>query len=409
MLVTGEPGYDRPMPATSRPEQLKRVPAEVWIVLLWLAVTAYEYLTELYLKSPFLPGPPGGMTDRNLIFSLPAGVMVLLAVLVRHRPLVGLGLLLAATLTVTMDINSMQVTLPQILPVDVAVCYIAATRARRTSAAAALITVGVLIGHALIRFALHFPINTSMNIAVCLTVVVAWLIGDSIRQNHQHAQEARAQAAEQAIIAERLRIARELHDMVAHSIGIIAIQAGVGARIIDSQPQQARAALDAIETTSRQTLSGLRRMVGGLRSAGEPAGLAVPTEPLPGLADVDTLAAATRDAGVDVDVRWLGDRGPLPAEIDLSAYRIIQEAVTNVVRHAGVRSCQVVVEQRAGQLTLEIADDGHGPRTATGGFGLAGMRERVGLLHGELATGPRPEGGFRVLATLPLPQPEAAL
>ena len=369
MLVTGEPGYDRPMPATSRPEQLKRVPAEVWIALLWMAVTVYAYFNELYLKSYFLTGPPEGMTDRNWIFLLPAVTAMLLSVWLRRRPLVALGLLVAATLIVTMDINSIQVTLPQILPVDVALCFIAATQARRTSIAAALITIGVLIGHALLRFALHFPLNTSMNTAVCLTVVVAWLIGDSIRQNHQHAQEVRAQAAEQAIIAERLRIARELHDMVAHSIGIIAIQAGAGARIIDSQPQQARAALDAIETTSRQTLSGLRRMVGGLRSAGEPA---VPTEPLPGLADVDALAAATRDAGVDVDVRWFGDRGPLPAEIDLSAYRIIQEAVTNVVRHAGVRSCQVVVEQRAGQLTLEIADDGHGPRTATGGFGLAG-------------------------------------
>ena len=166
-------------------------------------------------------------------------------------------------------------------------------------------------------------------------MIIAWLIGNSIRQARARAELVRAQAAAQTVLAERLRIARELHDMVAHSIGIIAIQAGSGRSVFNPVPAEARDALAAIEATSRETLSGLRRMMTGLRRAEPGSGPGqAPLDPAPGLADLERLAAMTLEAGVQVEVEWLGSREPLPADIDLSAFRIIQEAVTNVVRHA---------------------------------------------------------------------------
>jgi signal transduction histidine kinase len=199
-------------------------------------------------------------------------------------------------------------------------------------------------------------------------------------------------------MAERLRIARELHDMVAHSIGIIAIQAGAGSRVFDASPGEARDALSAIEATSRETLSGLRRMVTGLRRA-EPGLL----ERAPGLADIERLAATTLDAGVKVDVDWHGSRETLPADIDLSAFRIVQEAVTNVVRHAGTGQCLVSIDQREGRLSIEVTDSGHGGSPAGNGYGITGMRERAALLGGDFSAGPRTGGGFRVAARLPVP------
>lgn len=393
-----------PMPAAIRSDLLKRVPPQVWIALVWGAVTVYEYIEALFQPSP-LPGLHEGFTDRNLILLGPATLMVLGMVWLRGRPLVALWLLLGATLVVTMDINSVQITFPQFLPVDVAVCFLAATRSRRVSVAAIGSALFVLAGYATARHLLAFRVDESTAIAVGLTTVVAWLIGNSIRQNHQHADALRAQAAAQAITAERLRIARELHDMVAHSIGIIAIQAGVGRRVIGTQPAEARNALDAIEATSRETLGGLRRLVGGLRRTDPGATPGGHENALaPGLADVGALADAARDAGVHVDVEWSGAMRPLPPDLDLSAYRIVQEAVTNVVRHAGADRCRIRVEHRDGAVALEIVDDG-APQAVPGpaGFGLTGMRERVALLRGEFAAGPRPGGGFRVAAVLPVP------
>jgi signal transduction histidine kinase len=224
---------------------------------------------------------------------------------------------------------------------------------------------------------------------VPMTVVVAWLIGHSIRQAHVHAEQLRAQADAQAATAERLQIARELHDMVAHSIGVIAIQAGMGSRVIATQPAEAGNALAAIEVTSRQALAGLREMLGALRRA-EPRtdSWPAPTHPAPGLADLGRLAATTLDAGIRVDVQWRGDRRPLPAEVDLSAFRIVQEAVTNVIRHAGTRHCQVFIDCHDEELSIEVTDDGRGARNVESvtpaGYGITGMRERAGLLGGQL-------------------------
>jgi signal transduction histidine kinase len=234
-----------------------------------------------------------------------------------------------------------------------------------------------------------------------LMTAVAWLIGSSTRERRAGAARARADAATQAVANERLRIARELHDMIAHSIGIIAIQAGMGNRVIATQPAEAQKALRAIEETSRDTLSQLRRTLTALRH-GENA--ETPNDPAPGLADLDKLVTSTKHAGVLAIVETRGMPRPLPGEIDLASYRIIQESVTNVVRHSGARTCHVAVEYREAELAITVADDGHGVLGTGGtGFGLVGMRERVSLVHGTFAAGPRPGGGFLVSATLPVP------
>src|SRR5262249_1808219 len=152
---------------------------------------------------------------------------------------------------------------------------------------------------------------TSTELAVAMTAAIAWLIGNSAHQAREHAEDMRAQAATQAVTTERLRIARELHDAVAHNIGIVALQAGAARRVIDPQPTRAPAALKGVETSSRETLSGLRRMLGALRQAEAEA---APLHEMPGLADVDRLAEATTAAGVHVDVRWRGEPRPLPPE-----------------------------------------------------------------------------------------------
>jgi signal transduction histidine kinase len=237
-------------------------------------------------------------------------------------------------------------------------------------------------------------------------MIIAWLIGNSIRQARGRTELVRAQAAAQTVMAERLRIARELHDIVAHSIGIIAIQAGSGRSVFDTSPAEARDALVAIEATSRETLSGLRRMMTGLRHAEPGSGPGqAPLGPAPGLADIERLAAMTLDAGVQVEVEWLGSREPLPADIDLSAFRIIQEAVTNVVRHAGTDRCLVWIDQQGGYLSIEVTDSGQGGSTTGTGYGITGMRERAALLGGDFSAGPRPGGGFQVAARLPVPVP----
>jgi signal transduction histidine kinase len=200
-----------------------------------------------------------------------------------------------------------------------------------------------------------------------------------------------------------------LHPMSADAALVvlaIAIQAGAGRRVFDARPDEARDALAAIEATSRETLSGLRRMVTALRRAEpEPGPGPAPLGPAPGLADIKRLAVMALDAGVEVEVDWRGSREPLPADIDLSAFRIIQEAVTNVVRHVGTGQCRVCIKRQDGQLSIEVTDSGRGGSAAGTGYGITGMHERAALLGGDLSAGPRPGGGFRVAARLPVPVP----
>ncbi|GAA0942819.1 hypothetical protein GCM10009550_14280 [Actinocorallia libanotica] len=387
------PSYDRGV----KVPLLRRLPPGTWAVLAWAAGLAYEAAVSVRLPGEvprFRPEGLGSLTSGHVPFVVAATALILVGgLLLGRRSLSALALLLAGAVFAAMALNSTEIAFPQFLAADAALVHIAATRPRRTSAAAVAMALAVLAGHSAVRVMLGFPIGTSTQSSVALTAVIAWLAGGWVRQSREHARMTHAQA----VTAERLRIARELHDSVAHSIGVIAIQAGAAKMVADARPAAAREALDAIEQASRETLAGLRRMLGALRQ-GDP----VETVPASGLADLERLAATTAAAGVHVDVRRSGRRDPLPAEIDLSAFRIVQEAVTNVVRHAGTGGCRVSIEHREDELAIEIVDSGRGGTGLGGGHGIVGMRERVGLLHGDFTAGPRPEGGFRVAARLPV-------
>ncbi|MGI5041655.1 sensor histidine kinase, partial [Streptomyces sp. JAC128] len=316
-----------------------------------------------------------------------------------RRPWPGLVLLLVSTGAFAVAWRLREVPSLQFLAVDVAVGFISATRPRRASlpfAGAALAALALFLA---VRQAHAGENGTPSEPYVALTVIVAWLVGNLVYQSRAYAEKLRAQlltqVAAQATAAERLRIARELHDMVAHSIGIIALQAGAAARVFDTQPENARQAMLAVESAGRETLAGLRRMLVALRQADDKHGEddpegreRAPLGPAATLADIERLAETATTAGVRVRVRWRGEQRPLPAEIDLSAFRIVQESVTNVVRHAGTDSCEVTVDYGAKDLAVEITDRGTGAGTTAGtGYGLAGMRERVALLHGEFSAG----------------------
>src|SRR5215213_4402226 len=256
--------------------------------------------------------------------------------------------------------------------------------------------------------------QTPTVVSNALVIGAAWLLGHFVGRRRAYTarleqtaelERARAELARQAVAEERLRLARELHDVVAHSISVIAVQSGVGAHVAKTQPEEAAKALAAIEATSRAALEELRRLLGVLRQEDEPQG---DLAPVPGLADLDSLLAEVGKAGLVVKLQINGTRPPLPAGVDLSAYRIVQEALTNVVKHAGPARAQVVVGYGDQEVTVEVIDDGRGVVTSVSdgragtGHGLIGMRERVQAFGGELEVGPRSGGGFRVAARLPL-------
>ncbi|NUP48623.1 MAG: sensor histidine kinase [Catenulispora sp.] len=334
---------------------------------------------------------------------LPALLTVILVPLLRRRPLVVAACLGLTEVTLGTVNASGDTRYYVFIAADLMVLNIALHWSRRTSLRAA----GLVLVCALFATVSFPPGSSSLLfthlVVISLLTMVAWLAGNSVRERRADVVRQRADAANQAVANERLRIARELHDMIAHSIGIIAIQAGMGNRVIATQPGEARKALQAIEETSRDTLSQLRRTLTALRHGDTDTG-GTPTDPAPGLADLDKLVASTKHAGVLVIVESTGLPRPLPGEVDLAAYRIIQESVTNVVRHSGARTCHVGVEYGEGEVTVTVSDNGVGVLGSGGtGFGLVGMRERVNLVHGEFSAGPRPGGGFLVRAALPVP------
>jgi len=207
--------------------------------------------------------------------------------------------------------------------------------------------------------------------------------------------------ARAAVAVERGRIARELHDVVAHNVSMMVVQAGAAERVLEGEQPDVRAALGAIAGTGRETVDEMRLLLGVLRSDD---GLAL--APQPGLGDLDQLVRNVATAGLQVDLRVEGQPAALPPGVDLSAYRIVQEALTNVIKHAGPASAEVIVRYGADRIEVEVRDDGHPPAGSTnGGNGLIGMRERVAMLGGELQAGALGSGGFAVLARLPITGP----
>ncbi len=219
---------------------------------------------------------------------------------------------------------------------------------------------------------------------------------DAVEREHE--EEAR-----RALSEERLRIAQELHDVVAHSMGVIAVQAGAGMHVIDADPAAAKRSLVAISDTSRSTLTEMRRLLGVLRD--EDGTRAASYVPAPGLADLDALVKEVTDAGLTTTLRVEGDVDGVPKGVELTAYRIAQEALTNVLKHGGPgAAAAVTVDLAPGVVEVEVHDDGRGvdlSSEGSGGHGLVGMRERVAVYGGTLEAGPRRSGGFRVAARLP--------
>jgi signal transduction histidine kinase len=238
--------------------------------------------------------------------------------------------------------------------------------------------------------------------------IAAWLIALAVvvelaRTRRERAVEFRRTRAEEArrlAGEQRMAIARELHDVLAHHISLISVQAGVALHLLDEQPEQARTALTAIKQASRESLGELRSVLELLRHGEEGA----PRTPAPGLEALDALVARTSAAGVPVTVEVRGTPRPLPGGAGLAAYRIVQEALTNVTRHAGPATATILLGYGDRELTVQVTDDGPGADDTTGsGSGLLGMAERAAAVGGEVDAGPRPGGGFQVTARLPLP------
>jgi signal transduction histidine kinase len=382
--------------------------------LAWLAGKAlvlcvtFLYALVLFWTTPTAQGPNYDGPHRFPVLTPPQLMALALALalpvlLVRRWPVAVYATILAETVLAA-EFGARSWAL--FVAATGAVCYLTLARSIRVSvtAAVAMVVTSFFENVAIVARDMAPDLwTTTSQMALC--AACGWGLGYVLRKRREYTISLREQSAARAVMAERLRIARELHDMVAHSIGIIAVLAGAAGRVIETQPKEAREALGSIEMTSRETLTGLQRMLTALRHAEPGAEFeAAPLAPANGLGDLDQLTARAADAGVRVDVTWRGDRRPLPPEIDQSAFRVIQEAVTNVVRHSGTHACRITIGFQEDEVSIEIVDNGHGlshTRSGGGGFGLLGMRERVAMLSGQFSAGPRPEGGFRVAARLP--------
>ncbi|WP_055603551.1 sensor histidine kinase [Streptomyces aureus] len=418
------------MPATPSAPFLRRITPGRWAAIAWLAGLLFTVLLRVRLPGQEEADVVAGVAFLRwdgLVMQVFATALALRgSALLTRRPAAAVRYFLGAAVVASTPLSVMAIPFAQYLAVDVALYTVAASRPPREAGRALVLALGTLAAYLAVRVLAGWGAGTTSTLAVALAAAVAWLLGRSERQSRAYAEQARAQAAAQAVTSERLRIAREMHDSVAHSIGIVALQAGAARRVMDRQPEQARQALAEIETASRDTLAGLRRMLGALRAeaaAGNRSAEGAGLPEMPGLAVLDRLAEVTAAAGVRVAVRRVGAPRALPQDIDLSAFRVVQESVTNVVRHSGADSCTVTVDQQDPETLVLTVEDrgrpdphrdgdrkgdrnrGHGAASAPAGsgYGLVGMRERVTLLHGEFAAGPRPGGGFRVTARLPLP------
>ncbi|GAA2918541.1 MULTISPECIES: sensor histidine kinase [Streptomyces] len=300
---------------------------------------------------------------------------------------------------------------PVAMSAVIALYTVASTTDRPTTWRVGLLTTTVLTGAAMAAGPL--PWYAQENLGIVAWAGIGATAGDAvrsrrafiqaIRERAERAERTREEEARRRVAEERLRIARDLHDVVAHHIALVNVQAGVAAHIMDKRPDQAKEALAHVREASRSALNELRATVGLLRQSGDPE---APTEPAPGLDRLDELAGTFRNAGLRIEVARTDQGSALPAAVDLAAYRIIQEALTNVQKHAGPHAKAEVSVVRVGpNIEITVLDDGSGEDAdpgSGGGHGLLGMRERVTALRGTLTTGPRYGGGFRIHAILPV-------
>jgi signal transduction histidine kinase len=244
---------------------------------------------------------------------------------------------------------------------------------------------------------------------LAIVFAVAWTVGfgiggkfrevDEAKERAERAEREREERARRAVADERARIARELHDVIGHSVSVMTVQSSAVRRLLEPDQEKERAALLVVERTGREALAEMRRMVGVLRRPEEAPALA----PQPSLEQLERLVEQARDAGLPVELRIEGAPKQLPTGVDLTAYRLVQEGLTNAIKHARAQRAEVVVRYSDGHVELTVSDDGPGGGDGDkGGHGLVGMRERVSVYGGELEAGPRPEGGYRLRARLPV-------
>ncbi|MDQ0786522.1 signal transduction histidine kinase [Streptomyces sp. B3I7] len=346
-----------------------------------------------------------GPTVLSLALMLPAAAALVL------RRVAPLAVLAVTTGLSLVELITGDPRAPVPMAAVVALFTVAAATDRPTTRRVGVLTMTVLTATAMLTGPL--PWYTQENLALFAWTGMAAAAGDAvrsrrafvhaIRERAERAERTREEEARRRVAEERLRIARDLHDVVAHHIALVNVQAGVAAHVMDKRPDQAKEALAHVREASRSALNELRATVGLLRQSGDPE---APTEPAPGLARLDELADTFRHAGLPVQVARADHGTILPAAVDLAAYRVIQEALTNVQKHAGDGAKAEVSVVRVGpHVEITVLDDGaggdDGPEDG-GGHGLLGMRERVTALAGTLTAGPRYGGGFRVHAILPL-------
>jgi signal transduction histidine kinase len=346
------------------------------------------------------------LASTSLVLAVAVGVLATWSLALRRRnPVAVLSVVVAAGLLLDLALGGNSGALvPQIA---VAVYTVALgwswRRASVVAAVAALsfiVSAGAVHGDLSIGTVVSRAAVIGGAAAVGLYVATRRAYVDALQQRNLHLEREQALLSQQAVAEERVRIARELHDVVAHHVSLLVVQAG-GVRETLGPGHPARPVLDSMAATGRQALDEMRRMLDLLRvgEMGAPPGLA----PQPGLSDIEALVAQTRAAGLPIELSVEGDPRPLPLGVDLSAYRIVQEALTNVIKHAGPARVRIALRHREHALEIDVLDNGRGNVGAArpAGHGLVGMRERVALFGGELVTGPAPLGGFSVHASLP--------
>ena len=335
----------------------------------------------------------------------PAALLWTLPLLLRRRFPLGAPALVFAILGTESFLSGHVVTESQIngFALIAAFC-VAGTHADPRRALA-----GGAIGYAALAAIVLNDVPPSESAAgIFLLSAAGWAIGRALAERGRHARELEQralqleQAHEAAALTERTRIASELHDVVAHSVSVMTIQAGAARMLLDDDPEKAREPLIAVEETGHQALAEMRRLLGVLRGTDDTA-----LTPQPGLAQLGALVEQTRAAGLPVDLAIDGEPRALTPGVDLTAFRIVQEALTNVLKHGGAARAQVDVRYRADALEIEVTNSGRMAQDGAGGYGLLGMRQRVALYGGELDAEPRAQGGFEVRARLPITADQA--
>ncbi|MEV6145149.1 sensor histidine kinase [Streptomyces sp. NPDC051992] len=368
-------------------------------------------LTAVYVGFARLPADDGqpAYTGPPWIGFLIAAAVGLPITVRRRWPLPILGIVLAALIaTWFLDIPR-----EPYIPAGLAAYVVGPAEPARRSVLAFMVTLPVVCGAVYLCQVVVTPAENSEGAAgvAALVLVVtggAWGVGFVVRSRRVEAGREERRRAERALDEERLRIARELHDIVSHNLSLIAVKAGVAGHMAEADPQEARDALKVIEETSRSALAEMRYTLGVLRTEGTPLGS------VPGLDRLGSLAAEANHAGVDVDVTTSGTQG-LPEGTQVTIYRIVQEALTNAVRHAAPTRCRVTVKADTHEIRIDVEDEGPPPGRPSanhqlpGGHGLLGIRERAMMYEGSFEAGPRQEGGFAVSVRLPAePAPRAS-